>query len=80
MKNSKITKIVYTIVVFLTTVFVFGQETGPTEFGDDVVDNAATSPIDDYIIVGIVIAVLFAIYSIQNRYFSDLTSIKKEQN
>jgi len=80
MKNSKITKIVYTIVVFLTTVFVFGQETGPAEFGDDVVDNAATSPIDDYTIVGVVIAVLFAIYSIQRNYFRGVVSIKKEQN
>ena len=79
MKNSKITKIVYTIVVFLTTVFVFGQDE-PAGFGDDVVDNAPVSPINDYLFVGIVIAVLFAIYNIQNKYFSELPSIKKEQN
>ena len=77
MKHSKITKIVYTIVGIITTVFVFGQEGGPTGFEDDVVDNTAGSPIDNNIIVGVLIALLFAIYSIQKNYSSGDFSIKK---
>ena len=77
MKHSKITKIVYTIVGLITTVFVFGQEGGPTGFEDDVVDNTAGSPIDNYIIAGVLIAILFAIYSIQRNYSTEDYSIKK---
>ena len=77
MKNSKITKIVYTIVGLFTTVFVFGQD-GPTGFDDDVIDNEPISPIDDHIIIGVLIAILFAIYSIQKKYSTEDYSIKKQ--
>ena len=82
MKNSKITKIVYTIIGLITTVFVFGQDGdgSPPGFDDDVIDNEPISPIDDYLILGVIIAVLFAIYSIQRNNSLRDFSIKKEEN
>ncbi len=79
MKNSKITKIVYTIIGLITTVFVFGQDEddSPTPFEEDVIDNA---PIDDYLVFGVLIAVLFAIYIIKRNNSLRDFSIKKEEN
>jgi len=59
--NSKIMKNYYALLMLLVTSMSFAQD-----FDDDVVDNTPVSPIDNYIVLALFFALLFAFYKIKS--------------
>ena len=57
MKNSKILKNCYSILMLLATSISFAQD-----FDEDVVDNQPVSPIDNYVILALFLALLYVFY------------------
>lgn len=57
MKNSKIIKNCYVLLMLLATSVSFAQE-----FDEDVVDNQPVSPIDNYVILVLFLALLYVFY------------------
>lgn len=57
MKNSKILKNCYALLMLLATSVSFAQE-----FDDDVIDNQPVTPIDNYVFLALFLALLYAFY------------------
>jgi len=67
--NFKTPKIIFTIIIGLLTNAAFAQGTTPGSFDSDVVDNTApTAPINDYVVVALIIAVLMGFYVFRRNY------------
>lgn len=60
-KNYKIMKLTFAILLLLITSKTFSA----TDFDDNVVDNPVVAPIDNYIIIVMLLGLLFAFYKIK---------------
>ena len=60
MKNPKITMPFFATLLLLATTATFAQT-----FDDDVIDNTQANPIDNYIILALILALLFAFYKMK---------------
>jgi hypothetical protein len=60
MKNPKITKTFFATLLLLATTATFAQT-----FDDDVIDNTQATPIDNYIILALILALIFAFYKMK---------------
>ncbi len=60
MNNPKITMTFFTTLLLLATTAAFAQT-----FDDDVIDNTQANPIDNYIILALFLALLFAFYKMK---------------
>lgn len=60
MKNPKTTNTFCAILLLLATSATFAQT-----FDDDVIDNTQANPIDNYIILALFLALLFAFYKMK---------------
>ena len=78
-KNFKITKVIYTIIIVLITSATFADDLPPAFDNNDVEDNAPAAPINEYIVETFVVGMFIAFYGIRkNRQVKTVLNTNKD--